>query len=86
MRVTYFNGDTGAQLRQFSLSSVAGHSLQPNEVFQLNNIFSDPAIPSSVHTMVIQVEAQVQDGYASAYVVQLDNTTNDGSFFFLEEE
>ncbi len=86
VRITYYNGDTGAQLKQFFLSSVAGHDLEENEVFQLNNIFSDSAIPSTVHTMVIQVEAQIADVYASAYVVQLDNTTQDGSFFFLFEE
>jgi hypothetical protein len=32
------------------------------------------------------VEAVTANVYVSAYVVQLDNTTQDGSFFFLEEE
>jgi len=86
VRITYYNGDTGVQLKQFFLSTVAGHDLEVNEVYQLNNIFNDSAIPSTVHTLAIQVEAQVADVYVSGYVVQLDNTTNDGSFFFLFEE
>jgi hypothetical protein len=86
VRVTYFNGETGVQLKQFFVSSVVHHDLEENEVVQFNNIFNDSAIPSTVHTLSIQVEAVTADVYASAYVVQLDNTTNDGSFFFLEEE
>jgi hypothetical protein len=86
VRATYYDGETGVQLKQFFLSAVAGHDLEENEVYQLNNIFNDSAIPPTVHTLVVQVEATVADVYVSAYVVQLDNTTNDGSFFFLEEE
>ncbi|MEX1244928.1 MAG: hypothetical protein WEB59_05905 [Thermoanaerobaculia bacterium] len=86
VRVTYYDGETGVQLKQFLLSTAAGHDLEENEVFQLNNIFNDSAIPSTVHTLVVQVEAVIADVFVSAYVVQLDNTTNDGSFFFLEEE
>ncbi len=85
VRVTYYNGETGVQLKQFLLSTFAGHDLEENEVFQLNNIFNDSAIPSTLHTLLVQVEATA-DAFVSAYVVQLDNTTNDGSFFFLEEE
>ena len=44
------------------------------------------AIPANVHTLVVQVEAVSANVYVSAYIVQLDNTSNDGSFFFLEEE
>jgi hypothetical protein len=84
--VTYFDGVTGSQLKQFFISSVAGHPLEENEVFQLNNIFSDPAIPATVLALVIRVEGVASGPYVSAYVVQLDNTTQDGSFFFLEEE
>ncbi len=84
--VTYFDGVTGAQLKQFFISSVAGHPLEENEVYQLNNIFSDPAIAASVKALVIRVEGVASGPYVSAYVVQLDNTTQDGSFFFLEEE
>jgi len=87
VRVTYYDGSTGAQLKQFLLSDVIHRELEENEVYQLNNIFADSAIPSSVHTLAIQVEdTTLNDQYISAYVVQLDNTTNDGSFFFLEEE
>jgi hypothetical protein len=86
VRITYYNGDTGVQLKQFFLSTVAGHDLEENEVYQLNNIFADSAIPSNVHTLAIQVEAQLANVYVSAYIVQLDNTTQDGSFFFLFEE
>ncbi len=86
VRITYYNGDTGAQLKQFFLSTVAGHDLEENEVFQLNNIFADAAIPGTVHTLAIQVEGVEDGAFVSAYIVQLDNTTNDGSFFFLVEE
>jgi hypothetical protein len=87
VRVTYYDGESGAQLKQFLASSVVHHVLEENEVIQLNNIFNDPAIPSSTHTLEVQVEALVPDTqYVSAYAVQLDNTTNDGSFFFLDQE
>jgi hypothetical protein len=85
-RITYFDGSTGVQLKQFFLSSVIGRELEANEVYQLNNIFNDAAIPASTTTLTIKVEAQRADWYISAYVVQLDNTTNDGSFFYLFEE
>jgi len=86
VRVQYYNGDTGQLLKQFFVSDIVHHNLEANEVFQINNVFNDPAIPSTVHTLVVQVEAATADFYASSYVVQLDNTTQDGSFFFLEEE
>lgn len=86
VRITYYDGSTGAQLKQFFLSSVIGHDLEANEVAQLNNIFNDAAIPASTTTLLIKVEAQQANWYVSAYVVQLDNTTQDGSFFFLFEE
>lgn len=86
VRVTYYNGETGALLKEFFLGDVVHHDLEENEVVQLNNIFNDSAIPSTVHTLVVEVEAATVDVFVSAYVVQLDNTTNDGSFFFLEEE
>jgi hypothetical protein len=87
VRVTYYHGGTGAQLKQFLLSDVIHRELEENEVYQLNNIFADSAIPADAHTLVIQVEDTTHnDQYISAYLVQLDNTTNDGSFFFLEEE
>lgn len=87
VRVTYYDGETGLQLKQFLVSSVVHHVLEENEVVQFNNIFNDASIPSTTHTLEIQVEAVVPDTqYVSAYAVQLDNTTNDGSFFFLDQE
>ena len=88
VRITYYNGDTGAQLKQFLVGDVIGHVLEENEVYQFNNIFSDSAIPANVHTLVIRVEPEFPGGsnYVSAYMVQLDNTTNDGAFFFGFEE
>ena len=88
VQITYFNGDTGVQLKQFLLSTApGGHILEENEVFQINNIFGDPAIPSTVHTLDIYAEASAgTENYVSAYIVQLDNTTQDGSFFFFFEE
>ena len=85
-RITYCDGSTGAQLSQFFLSSRIGRELEANEVVQLNNIFNDTAIPASTTTLVIKVEATKDNWFISAYVVQLDNTTNDGSFFYLFEE
>jgi hypothetical protein len=87
--ITYYDGDTGAQLKQFLVSSAAGHLLEENEVYQLNNIFNDAAIPATVHSLEIRVETPGEPGtgtWVSAYIVQLDNTTQDGSFFFLFEE
>ena len=86
VRVQYYNGDTGALLKQFFVSEIVHHNLEANEVYQINNVFNDAAIPSTVDTLVVQVEAVTADFYSSSYVVQLDNTTQDGSFFFLEEE
>ena len=86
VRITYYDGSNGNQLKQFFLSSVIHRELQANEVYQLNNIFNDASVPSTTTTMTIKVEAQRANWYVSAYVVQLDNTTNDGSFFFLFEE
>jgi hypothetical protein len=85
-RITYFDGSNGNQLKQFFLSDVIGRELAANEVYQLNNIFNDAAIPSTTTTLVIKVEPVRVDWFISAYVVQLDNTTQDGSFFYLFEE
>jgi hypothetical protein len=87
VRVTYYDGATGVLLKQFLVSDLVHHPLEENEVYQINNIFSDPAIPSSVNTLVVQIEDTLHnDQYISGYLVQLDNVTNDGSFFFLEQE
>ncbi len=85
-RITYYDGETGAQLRQFFLGDVIGRDLEANEVYQLNNIFNHTSIPSTTTTLMIKVEAQKANWFASAYVVQLDNTSQDGSFFYLFEE
>ena len=87
--VSYFDGANGALLKQFIISGApgrAGRVLEENEVYQLNNIFSDSAIPLSTLTLVVEVTGTVPGVYVSAYGVQLDNATNDGSFFFFEEE
>ena len=85
MRITYFDGRPGVQLQEFLVSSKAGHLLEEDEVYQLNNIFGDSAIPADVHTRD-QVEARAAHKLFSGYIVQLDNTTQDGSFFLLFEE
>ena len=86
VEISYFDGGTGALLKTFLVSSRAGHALEENEVYQLNNVFGESGIPSTTHTMVVQASATVDANYVSVYGVQLDNTTNDGSFFFMEEE
>ena len=86
VRITYFDGSTGTQLKQFFLSDLIHHDLEANEVAQINNIFNDSAIPSTTTTLMIKVEAQQADFYVTGYIVQLDNTTQDGSFFYLFEE
>jgi hypothetical protein len=84
VHLVYFDATTGAQLKQFDLSSVVGHSLAPGEVVQLNNIFST-GVPSS--TRILRVEARpVSAGVISGYAVQLDSVTNDGSFFLMTED
>ncbi|HEY1252758.1 MAG TPA: hypothetical protein VGH97_16380 [Thermoanaerobaculia bacterium] len=86
VQVSYFDGDTGNQLKTFALSTRAGHVLEENEVFQINNIFGDPAIPVGTTKLVVELRALTNGVYVSGYGVQLDNTTNDGAFFFFEEE
>lgn len=84
--ISYFDGGSGALLKTFLVSSRAGHILQENEVYQLNNVFAESGIPSGTRTMVVEATAVEDGNYVSVYGVQLDNTTNDGSFFFMEEE
>ena len=84
VHLVYFDASTGAELKQFNISSVAGHALAPGEVVQLNNIFSS-GVPASTETM--RVEARpLATGVISGYGVQLDSVTNDGSFFLMTEE
>jgi hypothetical protein len=86
VQVSYFDGDSGVQLKTFAVSGRAGHILEENEVFQINNIFADPAVPSTTTKLVVELSALTNGVYVSGYGVQLDNTTNDGAFFFFEEE
>lgn len=86
VQIAYYDGATGVLLKSFLVSSRAGHALEENEVYQLNNVFGESGIPTTAHTMVIQASAIEDGNYVSVYGVQLDNTTQDGSFFFMEEE
>lgn len=79
--VTYRDGSTGAVLRQFVLDNVA-----VGEVVQLNNIFANAAIPAGTRTIIVRGQALASTGRISGYAVQLDTTTNDGSFFLMGEE
>ena len=83
MHVTYIDAATRLTLKSFNLSAAVGHLLAPREVVQLNNVFADPALAGSSRIIVIATvdSAQTFTGYA----VQLDNTTNDGSFFIMTE-
>ena len=83
VRLTYFDASTGVALKQFTLSSLAGHALAPGEVVQVNNVFS--SVPAS--TTLMRIEAAPTAPVAiSGYAVQLDSVTNDGSFFLMTEE
>jgi len=84
--VSYYDGDTGTLLKQFSVSSKVGHGLEENEVYQINNVFGDSAIPATTHSLVVEMDGIENGVYVSGYGVQLDNTTNDGAFFFFEEQ
>ena len=84
VRITYIDAASGAQIKQFNLSSAAGHTLSPGEVYQLNNIFGSAGVPAS--TRLISVEATpLSPVVISGYAVQLDSVTNDGSFFLMTE-
>jgi hypothetical protein len=86
VQVSYFDGDNGNLLKTFALSSRAGHILEENEVYQINNLFADPAVPGTTTKLVVELKAVTSGVYVSGYGVQLDNTTQDGAFFFFEEE
>ena len=79
--VTFRDGSTGLVLRSFTVENVAA-----DEVVQLNNIFSNPAIPAGTRTMMVRAQATVGGGRISGYAVQLDSVTNDGSFFLFAED
>jgi hypothetical protein len=85
LKVEYKNTANGASLKTFNLSSVAGHLLASREVVQLGNIFGDPALASVARVIVIVTPIAPSQSF-TGYAVQLDNTTNDGSFFLMTEK
>jgi len=85
LKIEYRDATTGVSLKSFTLSSVAGHSLAAQEVVQLGNVFSDPALAGSSRIVVIVTPNGPSQSF-TGYVVQLDNTTNDGSFFLMTEK
>jgi len=84
LKVEYKNTDTGASLKSFTLSSAVGHLLESHEVVQLGNIFSDAALAGVSRILVTVTPIQPSQSF-SGYAVQLDNATNDGSFFLMTE-
>jgi hypothetical protein len=84
LKVEYKNTDTGASLKSFALSSAVGHLLESHEVVQLGNIFSDAALAGVSRILVTVTPIQPSQSF-DGYAVQLDNTTNDGSFFLMTE-
>jgi hypothetical protein len=84
LKVEYKDTTTGVTLRSFNLSSAVGHLLESREVVQLGNIFGDPAMAGASRVLVIITPIPPSQSF-SGYAVQLDNTTNDGSFFLLTE-
>jgi len=84
LKVEYKNAANGAAVKTFNLSTVIGHLLESHEVVQLNNIFGDAAL-SSVSRVVVTVTPIAPAQSFTGYAVQLDNTTNDGSFFLMTE-
>lgn len=82
IEVIYFDGATGATLKQFTLTDVA-----VGEVRQLNNIFADAAVPAGTRSMIVRGRSLATiNGRISGYAVQLDSVTNDGAFFLMTEE
>jgi len=84
LKVEYKDTTTGVTLKSFNLSSAVGHLLESREVVQLGNIFGDPAMAGASRVLVIITPIAPSQSF-SGYAVQLDNTTNDGSFFLLTE-
>ena len=85
LKIQYIDAATGLTLKTFNLSSAAGHLLAAREVVQLGNIFGDPALAGVSRVIVIVTQIGAVQGF-SGYAVQLDNTTNDGSFFLFTEK
>jgi hypothetical protein len=70
-------------LKDVMLSAITGRLLDRLEVVQLNNVFADASLSSAAQLTLI---ATPTGGAINGYVVQLDNTTNDGSFFLMTEQ
>jgi hypothetical protein len=85
LKIQYIDAATGLSLKTFTLSSAAGHLLESREVVQLGNIFGDPALAGVSRIIVIVTQIGEVQGF-TGYAVQLDNTTNDGSFFLFSEK
>lgn len=85
LKVEYKNAATGASLKTFNLSAAAGHLLASHEVVQLGNIFGDAALTGVARVIVIVTPIAPSQSF-TGYAVQLDNTTNDGSFFLMTEK
>lgn len=86
VQITYREQATNALMKQFRLSDVTHHPLGPGEVVQLNNVFADPLIPGSTKVMRVEIRPVATTRAAvSGYAVQLDGSTNDGSFFLMSE-
>jgi len=77
--VVYYDGATGAEVRQFTVSDLA-----IGEVKQFNNVFA--GLPASTTTLIIRATASAAGARISGYGVQLDSVTNDGSFFLMVED
>ncbi len=77
--VSYYDGDTGTQVKTFTV-----HDLAVAEVVQFNNVFS--GLPAGTKTLIIRANATAAGVRISGYGVQLDSVTNDGSFFLMVEE
>jgi hypothetical protein len=84
LKVEYKSTLTGVALKTFNLSSVVGHLLASREVVQLGNIFGDAALAGTSRVLVTVTPIPPSQSF-SGYAVQLDNTTNDGSFFLMTE-
>lgn len=85
LKVEYVDASTGLSLKTFNVSSAAGHLLESHEVVQFGNVFGDAAL-TGVSRMIVIVTPIPPSQSFSGYAVQLDNTTNDGSFFLMTEK
>ncbi len=77
--VVYYDGATGAEVKQFTVSDLA-----VGEVRQFNNVFA--GLPAGTTTLIIRATALAAGARISGYGVQLDSVTNDGSFFLMVED